>query len=333
MGPHRIFAKAVDQADNTSASETTYLFYAGYTTPVYVYGDQLKNGYTATDGTVVPAGTAIVTAGATFATQANCCGIAFGDGYQAFLENGSGTVAVGDSITVQVEIPATGYYDLGANLTQAVNYGNYTLTLNANSATGTPAATLVSNFDAYSPNVTTSYHDFGVPKDNSGAPFALPKGVYSLTLAITGKDSSATGYQAGIDVLRIAPMSATCAITTLSGCYNNSSISANNDAAIADADADGYGDSFAADQLAAAGWTPGTQITIDGAPMTLPAYATGKADNIVSAARPSRSPLATPMTAMRSCSSPSAPVAPSATRPAPSPTTGHVAGARPRATR
>lgn len=281
VGPHRIFAKAVDQADNTSASETTYLFYAGYTTPKYVYGDQLRNGYTAADGTVVPAGTASVSAGATFGTQANCCGVAFGDGYQAFLENGSGAVAVGDSITVNAEIPATGYYDLGANLTKAKDYGDYSITLNANSTTHTPAATLASNVDAYNSYVTTSYHDFGVPK-SSGAPILLPKGVYSLTLTVTGKDSSSAGYQAGIDVLRIAPMSATCSITSLSGCYNNSSISANNVTAIAEADADGYGNSFASDQLAAAGWNPGTHITINGAPMTLPSYATGQPDNIVS---------------------------------------------------
>jgi hypothetical protein len=280
-GPHRIFAKAVDQADNTSASETTYLFYAGFTTPAYVFGDQLVNGYTAADGTVVPAGTATVSAGATFATQANCCGVAFGDGYQAFLQNGSGKVAVGDSVTVHFEIPTTGYYDLGASLTEAKDYGQYSMTLDANSATGTPAATLVTGHDAYNPFVAIGYANFGVPM-SGGSPIQLPKGVYALTLTITGQNASSAGYQAGIDALRIAPMSATCSITGLSGCYNNAAISDNNNTAIAETDADGYNDSYAADQLAAAGWNPGTAITVDGAPMTLPAsYGTGQADNIV----------------------------------------------------
>jgi hypothetical protein len=280
VGPHRVFAKAVDQADNTSTTETTYLFYAGFTTPTYVYGDQLVNGYTAPDGTVVPAGTASLAGGGELTTQATCCGIAFGDGYQAWLDNGSGKIDNGDSMTLHFEIPAAGYYDLGANLTGSYNYGEYSITLNANATTGTPAATLLSGYDGYSSFVTTSYHDFGVPTSN-GAPIELPKGVYSLTLLITGEDSSSTGYQAGIDLVRVAPMSATCSITSLSGCYDNSAISANNDAAIAQADADGYNDSFAADQLASAGWSPGAAITIDGAPMTLPGYATGDPDNIV----------------------------------------------------
>lgn len=281
VGPHRIFAKAVDQADNTSASETTYLFYAGFTTPFYVYGDQFVNGYTAADGTAVPPGTVSVSDGGELVTQANCCGIQFADGYQAVLANGSGKVQNGDSMTLNFYIPATGVYDFGANLTDSWNYGQYTITLDANSVTGTPAATLIAGFDGYSHIVTTTYRDFGPPKNSTGAPIVLPKGVYSITLTITGEDSASAGYQAGIDVLRIAPMSATCSITGISGCYNNSAIAANNDAAIAEADADGSGDSFAADQLASEGWNPGTAITINGAPMTLPSYATGEADNIV----------------------------------------------------
>jgi hypothetical protein len=278
VGPHRVFAKAVDQADNTSKSQTTYEFWAGFTTPSFVYGDQLVNGYTATDGTVVPAGTASLSGGGQLVTQANCCSIRFADGYQAMLGNGSGKINNGDSMTLSFEIPTTGVYDLGANLTQAHDYGSYTITLNANSATGTPAATLLTNFDAYNSYVTTTYRNFGVPTSN-GTAIVLPKGVYSITLKITGQDSSSAGYQAGIDVLRLALMSATCSITSLSGCYDNTGISSST--SISQADADGDGGSLAADQLATAGWTAGAAVTIDGAPMTLPSYAPGVADNIV----------------------------------------------------
>lgn len=273
VGPHRLFAKAVDMANNTG-NETSYLFFAGLTTPSYAYGDQLVNGYTA-NGTQVPAGSATVSDQAVLGVQANCCGTQFADGSQAFLKNGSGAVAVGDTATLHFEVPTSGYYDLGANLTQANDYGTYSLTLDQ--GTSTPAM-LTGGYDAYNPSVIITYHDFGVPKSSAGAPIELTSGVHTLTLAVTGKDTAATGYQAGIDVLRIAPMSATCAINNLTACQNNTAISQNTDTNAADAD--GWGSSLSATYLAAAGWNAGTPITIDGAPMTVPAYTTGKADNI-----------------------------------------------------
>lgn len=132
VGPHRLFVKAVDQAANTS-TETTYVFSAGLTSPVYVYGDQLVNGCavnTCNGNTVaVPAASATVTAGASIIAQSNCCDIVFADGKQAMLANGSGKVAVGDTATFSFYLPAAGYWDFGANLTQSGDYGQYNLAL------------------------------------------------------------------------------------------------------------------------------------------------------------------------------------------------------------
>jgi hypothetical protein len=279
-GPHRVYAKAVDQAGNTSA-EKTYAFYAGITTPAYVYGDQLVNGYTASDGTTVPAATLAVSHNAVFTVQANCCGIAFADGAQAWLHDGGGTLTPGDSVTMHFEVPATGYWDVGANLTMAQDYGQYSLTLDHGSAVLTPS-TLMSGFDAYhSPNVTTTYRGFGVPRDSAGAAIQLTKGVHTLTLTVLGKNPASAGYLAGIDVLRLAPVPAGCPITDLTGCLNNTAISPDNNTA--SGDADGSGDSFSATALASAGWKPGATLTVDGAPMTLPGYGTGKQDNIAAA--------------------------------------------------
>jgi hypothetical protein len=281
VGPHRLYVKAVDHAHLTAAtSMTTYSFFAEFTTPSYVTGSQLTHGYTAGDGTVVPAGTA-VTSGQLI-SQPDCCGIHWMDGHQAQL-NGASTVQAGDSMTLSFEVPTAGYYDLGANLTKAADYGAFAISLNANASTGTSAYALASSYDAYNSTVTTSFADFGVPKNADGSPMNLPQGVYSVTLTITGHNGSSSGYQAGIDFLRLELMSSTCSITSLSGCYNNTAIT--NAGNTANGDADGYGNSLPADMLHTVGWDPGTAITVDGAPMTLPGYAasgTGKvADNIL----------------------------------------------------
>lgn len=282
VGVHRIFAKAVDVA-NTTSDEATYKFYAGFSTPTFVYGDQLINGYTAPDGTQVPAGS-VPSSGRLF-VQSDCCNVHWADGKEGVLADNTSTDPVqnGDSTTLSFYIPQTGYYDLAANLAQSFNYGTYNIVLNANAATGTPAYTLLSSYDAYSAIVATDYEDFGTPQDDNGDPVSLPQGVYSMTLTITGQDSASTGYQAGIDVLRLALMSATCPITSLSGCYNNAAIT--NSGNTTNGDADGSGNTYPADLLVNAGWTPGAAITINGAPMTLPSYAatgTGKVpDNIV----------------------------------------------------
>jgi hypothetical protein len=285
-GEHRIFAKAVDQAGNTS-SEYFYPFYAGITQPTYVYGDELANGYTVStrlgDVTVTVPPATRPASGAVLGTQGSCCEVHFADGKQAYLQPGTvnGTTvypALGDTTTMSFYVPGPGYWDMGASLTQSQGYGTYSLTLDQGSA---HPATLTSGFDAYNGQaslVTLSYQDFGVPKDAGGHPIQLSSGIHTLTLTIIGKDAGSVGYKAGIDVLRLGPVPPSCPVNSLTACLNNTAISADN--STGGANADGWRQSFSATQLASAGWTPGAALTIDGAPMTLPSYGAGKQDNI-----------------------------------------------------
>lgn len=291
-GPHRLFVLAVDQAGNVSATENTYEFWAGFTTPTILNADQLYGGYTAADGTAVPAATYNATGGGAgqLWEQPDCCNLHWYNGKQIAMENGSGTVNQGDGMTVSFDVPADGYYDLGADLTKAGNYGIFNITLDASSAT---PVTLFTGFDGYASPVTTQFLDLGVPPDPSttGGSLLLKTGIHTLTFATTGQNASSTGYLLGFDALRIAPMAPTCDITSISNCYDNTAITAKADidnfgttlpnTAPADG-ADGAGDTYPAEQLSNAGWTPGASITADGAPMTLPAYGTGLPDNIVS---------------------------------------------------
>ena len=279
-GPHRVFAKAVDQAGNTSGNETTDLFWAGSTTPTMISGTSMEEGGSIL-GSTVPAATYDASGGGTgtLGVQSSCCGINWYGGSQAWL---TGAVNAGDSATFSFPVPSTGVWDLGLDLTKSYNYGSYSITLNANTTAGTPAVSLVSStdpYDAYAPLNVTAYRDLGVPQDSNGDPLTLRAGVYSITFTLTGKDASSTGYDLGFDALRLAPMAATCPITSMSGCYNNTAISPASD--ISSANADGAGDSFAASYLADAGWTSGAPITVNGAPMTLPAYGDNEADNVV----------------------------------------------------
>ena len=69
--------------------------------------------------------------------------------------------------------------------------------------------------------------------------------------------------------------------TSLSAAFNNTAISS--DTAVTQGNADGDGNSLSAQDLQAAGWQPGGQVTIDGATFTLPTFGTGQADNVLAA--------------------------------------------------
>jgi hypothetical protein len=286
VGPHTLYAKAVDQAGSTSP-QTSYLFYTGTSTPVFAYGDKMITGWTATnkDGTTtaVPPATTTSTGGH-LTVQPNYAGYYLADGNQGMLANNTANntkVANGDTATFSFDIPKAGPWDIGANLTTGVDYGTYTLILDA----GTPnPPTLISDFNAYSASTSTHYLDFGIPKDSNHALQILSQGLHTITLILTGTDAASTGYQAGIDVLRIAP-TATCPVNNTTTCLNNTAIStytAGSTPTITTADADGYGYSLNAADLNTAGWTAGRTLTVDGAAIKLPAaFGNGTSDNML----------------------------------------------------
>ncbi|MGW6706417.1 hypothetical protein ACWGDE_16185 [Streptomyces sp. NPDC054956] len=283
VGPHHLYVKAVDQAGLTSLSQADHQFWAGLTTPTYVGGDKLVNGnyaITNDDGSTsptVPAGS-ITSAGGRLVTQNNCCSVQFYSGAQAIFANGSGSIAPNDTMKLNFVLPRTGYWSLGANLTTSYDFAQYSVTLDKGQPT---ELALPGVIDAYTGSVGQQYVDFGIPKTAAGDPIELKQGVvHTLTFTVTGKHGSSGGYQIGVDALRLAPGSATCKLNDLTACLNNTAISADNNHDAADAD--GSGSSYSASQLAAAGWNPGTKLAINGAPMTVPNYAVGKGDNILS---------------------------------------------------
>ncbi|MGW6561623.1 hypothetical protein [Streptomyces hydrogenans] len=273
VGPHWLNVKAVDKAGHTSAQQGTHGFYAGLTRAEFVYGNQLVSGYTKDSLSTSPATWTTADSTAKVIVQNACCPVKWGNDTQAML---SGPVAVGDTAVFRFVVPQTGYWDFGASLTQSHDYGRYSLTLDRGTST---ESVLAADIDGYNGHVTTTYRDFGSPKRTDGKPIELARGVHTLTVKVTGKNAVSGGHQVGIDTLRIALMSPTCTLTDLSACRNNIAISpdSNHDAA----DADGGGVSFSAGDLAVAGWTPGTALTINGAPMKLPSYGNGKGDNIL----------------------------------------------------
>jgi hypothetical protein len=284
VGAHKLYVKAVDQAGSTSP-QTPYQFYAGTSIPIFAYGDKLVTGWTSThpDGTTVnvPAATS-TSAGGHLVTQPNYPGYYLADGYQGMLANNAGTkVANGDSATFSFDIPQAGPWDIGVNVTTGIDYGTYRLTLDAST---THQGTLIDNFDAYSAHTNTHYLDFGIPKDSHGTLQSLDAGLHTLTLTLTGINPASTGYQAGLDVLRLAP-TATCAINNTTTCLNNTAIStytAGTTPTITKASADGFGWSLNAGDLTAAGWTAGRTVTINGAAIKLPsAMGDGTSDNML----------------------------------------------------
>ncbi|WP_229070830.1 LamG-like jellyroll fold domain-containing protein [Actinoplanes sp. DH11] len=283
-GAHALVAKAVDQAGTTSL-QTTYEFIAGTSTPVYVYGEKLVSGWTATntDGTttVVPPSTTTSTTGE-LVVQSGGATWPFVTRQVKFANKSTtSTVRANDTATFYFNLPHIGLWQLGANLTTAADYGTYSLTLDKGKATETELIT----FDAYSSRVSTTYRNLGIPKDADETPLVLDQGLHTLTLKVTGKNPSAVGYQAGIDVLRLAP-TLTCAINDTRGCLNNKAISkftAGTTPTVTTADADGYGHSLEVTDLRNAGWAPNATVTAHGAAIKLPgAGGDGKDDNMLS---------------------------------------------------
>ena len=281
-GPHTLYAKAVDQAGSTSVSQTAYSFYAGTSTPTYAYGDKMITGWTATntDGTTTAVAKATTTSkGGQLISQAAFSGYEFADGFQAMLANKSTTskVAGGDSATFGFDIPKDGPWSFGTNLTKAKDYGIYNLVLDAGKPT---QATLLSSFDAYNSYTTTRFVNLGIPKDSNGQLLTLKQGVHTLTLSLAGKNPASTGYQAGIDVLRLAP-ALTCAINSTGSCLNNTATSTFT-TTTSTADADGSGNSInSADLTGTSGWQSGKSVTVDGTSIALPKFGTGTYDNML----------------------------------------------------
>lgn len=280
-GAHRLYVKAVDQVGSTSP-QTAYTFLAGKWTPTIAYGSKLVSGWTATntDGTTTTVPAATRTGTGHVVAQAATTSVYFGDGYQALFVDGPHAPGSADpSMTVSFNVPETGAWELGANLTMGTTYGIFDLTFDQGKST---AKSLLTGFNGYAPvETTTTYRRFGALTDANGGPMVLAKGVHTLTWTITGEDDRASQNQAGVDLIRLSPLP-TCWINDTTKCRNNTAISTLTDAGITTADADGGGTSVEAADLTAAGWAANATITVNGAAIKLPAaFGNGLDDNML----------------------------------------------------
>ena len=112
--------------------------------------------------------------------QGNCCGVIWSGNAQLWFQAGK----AGDTMTLAMNIPAAGTYDLSAVMTKAPDYGIVTLAVD-----GTQ---LGSPFDGYNASgVTVQSFDYGSVQ--------LSQGMHQLQFTLTGKNAASKNYLVGID--------------------------------------------------------------------------------------------------------------------------------------
>jgi hypothetical protein len=103
---------------------------------------------------------------------------------------------------------------------------------------------------------------------------AGPHTLWVAAVDAAGDVSSMSAYRFEADHLPAT----TCA--SLAACFNNVAISADSNPAAAAADGNS---SYSATDLTNAGWASGGRVTVNGAPIGLPAYGSGQKDNVLAA--------------------------------------------------
>ena len=124
-----------------------------------------------------------LSANAPVEAQGNCCGVVWSNNAQLWFRPG----AAGGTATFSLPVLADGTYDLSAVWTQAPDYGIVQVSIDG---------TVVGTFDGYfAGGVRTRTAAIGSAE--------LTRGTHQLTLTVTGKNAAATGFLAGLDVVRL----------------------------------------------------------------------------------------------------------------------------------
>ena len=185
------------------------------------------------------------------------------------------STAVGAAMTLTFNAPVESDYALSLDLTKASNYGQVSVTLDPGSTNHTFAFGVdaggnpIRYLDGYSANVLNSHQLLGGVH--------LSQGSHTLRFAVTGANSSSTGYSAGVAAIYAVPV--TNAIeSSFAAAMNNHGVASADNAATT-ANIDGVGDELSGPQLAVAGLAPGNTLTVNGAVYTMPAYRTDSAGN------------------------------------------------------
>ncbi|MFG3707099.1 hypothetical protein ACGF7U_20575 [Micromonospora sp. NPDC047670] len=115
--------------------------------------------------------------------QPNCCGVTWSEDAQLFFLG----LAIGDQVTVTVDIPADGTWRLAAIRTTSFDYANTVFTVDGAQVGGA--------FLGFTPTVTrTDWLDVGT--------VALTRGPHRVTLVVVGKTQGTDRYFAGVDAIR-----------------------------------------------------------------------------------------------------------------------------------
>ncbi|MDG4781675.1 hypothetical protein O7614_18645 [Micromonospora sp. WMMD961] len=123
--------------------------------------------------------------GATVEAQPDCCELTWSGGNQLFFRG----LAIGDKVTMTVQIPADGTWRFAAVRTTATDYANTVFSIDGNQVGGT--------FLGFTPSVLkTEFLDVGTVQ--------LTKGPHQVTLLVVGKTQGTNRYYAGVDVLRFS---------------------------------------------------------------------------------------------------------------------------------
>jgi hypothetical protein len=181
-GQHTLYVVSFDAAHNASG-ETAYTFYVA---PSFQSASQPVTYIDGNSLTPSGANASLVS------TQANCCGLIWRGGSQLEF-NGT---ALSQTFTVTINVPQAGWWQIGADLTRAADYGQARIDLDQGINLGGTAAT---PFDGYAPAARLAYEDLGTQN--------LTAGAHTLTFTMTGQNASSAGFKAGINYITLSPTS------------------------------------------------------------------------------------------------------------------------------
>jgi hypothetical protein len=182
VGRHTLYVRSFDHAHNASA-ESSYVFYvpADYQTasqPTTIIDaatlDKSLSGANASEASL----------------QANCCGLTWYGNQQLFFSN----TTQNDTFTVGFNVPDSGTWQLGTDMTTASDYGQLGIELDGSTYLANTSAT---PWDGYSSAVSMHYLGLGTPY--------LTTGAHTLTFTAVSKNSASSNYRAGLDYLELNP--------------------------------------------------------------------------------------------------------------------------------
>ena len=245
---------------------------------IAVYNGVTTNRYEAEDANLLKTGTVPVNGDNTWTSvQGASTHPGWSSGAQVFF---NGTQA-GDKFTLSFTAPAEGDYALGADMTQATDYGQLSYAIDSTPLLANGQAT----FDGYrTPCCGNTYVQLG------GA--HLTAGTHTLTMTMTGTNAAslANRYNAGVDYLTIAPING-ATDASFTAAMNNHGITPDSQTSTANLDLTFAADALSAKALATAGLTTTGPVTLDGDSFQLtPANSAGY-DNVIALGQTIENPV------------------------------------------